>query len=51
LDVLGRKVDSKVFESLKASTEIQINKPSVAGQYSVKVTDAKGSVVKSLIVE
>ena len=51
LDVLGRKVDSKVFESLKASTEIQINKPIVAGQYSVKVTDAKGSVVKSLIVE
>ena len=51
LDVLGRKVDSKVFETLKASTEIQINKPTVAGQYSVKVTDAKGSVVKSLIVK
>ena len=51
LDVLGRKVDSKVFETLKASTEIHINKPTVAGQYSVKVTDAKGSVVKSLIVK
>lgn len=51
LDVLGRKVDSRVFETLKASTEIQINKPTVTGQYSVKVTDAKGFVVKSLIVQ
>jgi len=48
--MLGRKVDSKTVESLSKNAEIQINKPLVAGQYSVKVTDQKGSTVKSLVV-
>jgi hypothetical protein len=51
LDILGRKVDSKVIDNISNSAEILMNKPSVAGQYSVKVTDQKGSTVKSLSVK
>jgi len=51
LDMLGRKVNSKTVESLGSNAEIKIAKPSVAGQYSVRISDAKGTVVKSLIVK
>ncbi len=51
LDMLGRRVENKVFENFGKTTEVQIAKPTVAGQYSVKVTDAKGSAVKSLMVK
>ena len=50
MDVLGRVIDHKLVSNIAQSAELTFTTPATAGQYSVKVTDAKGSVVKSLIV-
>jgi len=51
MDMLGRKVESKVVYNLGLTSEIQMVTPSVSGQYSVKVSGSNGTVVKSLIVK
>ncbi|HOY94377.1 MAG TPA: T9SS type A sorting domain-containing protein, partial [Catalimonadaceae bacterium] len=51
MDVLGRVIDRQQISNIAQSAELQFNKPATAGKYTVKVTDSKGSVVRSLIVQ
>jgi len=51
MDVLGRVIDHKLVSNIAQSAELTFATPATAGKYSVKVTDSKGSVVRSLIVQ
>lgn len=51
MDVLGRVIDRQVVSNIAQSAELTFATPAAAGKYSVKVTDSKGSVVRSLIVQ
>ena len=50
LDMMGRKVDSKTFESLGSYAEFKIAKPAVAGPYSTRISESKSSFIKTLVV-
>jgi len=48
--MMGRKVDSKTFESLGSYAEFKIAKPAVAGPYSTRISESKSSFIKTLVV-
>ena len=51
MDVLGCVIDRQMVSNIAQSAELTFARPAAAGKYSVKVTDSKGSVVRSLIVQ